>query len=117
MYSPPMSAYEDATNAGSLSLISSDTLRRGLAEYRRLMEDDAREQEVARERFDTSMVPLWNEYVSSRDHFDVAKGPRSLPAPLEPIYPHQRRNRNGSPHRLDRSASRCEGRCSSSSSP
>jgi hypothetical protein len=88
-----MSAFEDATNAGSLSLISSDQLRRALAEYRRLVQDDAREQEVARARFDVSMVPLWNEYVSTRDHFDVAKGywagqvPELPHVPFESDYP------------------------------
>ncbi len=73
-YSPPMSAYGDATSTGSLSLITSDALRRALAEYRVLVEDDTREQAIARAGFDTRMVPLWLEYVSTRDHFDVAKG-------------------------------------------
>ena len=73
-YSPPMSADGDATSAGSLSLITSEALRRALAEYRVLVEDDTHEQAIPREEFDTRMVPLWLEYVSTRDHFDVAKG-------------------------------------------
>jgi hypothetical protein len=84
-YAPPLAAYEDATSPGGLSLISSDTTRRMLSQYRGLVESDLLEQRSAREHFDREMAPLWAQYINARDHFAI--GTTMLPGLLPSNVP------------------------------
>ena len=84
-YAPPLSAYEDATATGGLSLIRSDSIRRTLGEYRRVVSDDLTEQRIARDHFQTQIAPLWIQYVNVRDH--VAAGAAAFPGLLPEHLP------------------------------
>jgi hypothetical protein len=81
-YDPILSTLDDLIQSGGLNLIRDDSLRVGLAEFRRALEVHELSERYAEDYWSSEMVALFREDMAVRNLFDSELGPSKFSTDL-----------------------------------